>query len=429
MKSVPVRFRILGVLIALSIVNYLLRNNLSYALPSMREEFRFTSAELGWIVGAFNFSYAMFQIPSGVLGDRLGARHVLAIAAVGWGLLTLLTGFAPQLLAASATGVMTSLMVTRFLMGAAQAPMYPVSGGSIAHWFPVGCWGFPNAMLSAGLTFGQALTGPLVTFLIIQFGWRESFYVLAPAGVLVGWWWWSYGRNLPAEHSAVSDEELRTIRAGRERLEQGLQATSWRDVVRDRDVVLIAGGYFCMNYVFYIFAQWLFTYLVESRGFSLLEGGMLAMLPFVVGAALATLGGIVCDIACRRFGPRWGCRLPSVVGLSLVAVLLVAGLYVRDPYVAVALLSLCFGFTQFTEGSFWAASTYAAGPHTSTATGLMNTGGNLPGLLAPLFGFMIDRFGWEATIASGSLFAVLGAALWMMVRLQPAMDAHFAPRP
>jgi predicted MFS family arabinose efflux permease len=125
-------------------------------------------------------------------------------------------------------------------------------------------------------------------------------------------------------------------------------------------------------------------------------------------------------------GPRWGCRLPAIVGLLLVSVLLLAGLRVQQPYLGVALLSLCLGFTQFTEGPFWAASTYAAGPNTGTATGLMNTGGNMPGLLAPLFGFLIDRFGWEPTIASGSVFAILGAVLWMMVRLQTATEAHVA---
>jgi len=420
----PVRYRILFVLVLLSLVNYVLRNNVSYVLPSIREEFHFPTAELGWIVGAFNYSYALFQIPSGVRGDAYGPGRVLAIAATGWGVLTALTGFAPDLLAASATGVMVSLMLTRFIMGVVQAPMYPASARSIANWFPVGSWGFPNAMLSAGLLVGQALIGPLVTLLIVKFGWRESFYALAPLGVLAGLLWWRYGTDTPQEHPSISTRELQTIRAGRSELESHTQRSSWRAVLADRDVLLITAAYFCMNYVFYIFAQWLFTYLVESRGFSLLESGVLAMLPFIVGSVLSTVGGVMCDRLCHRVGPLWGCRLPSIIGLLLVAVLLLAGLYVQQAYLAVALLSLCLGFTQFTEGSFWAASTYAAGPHTGAATGLMNTGGNAPGFLAPILGLAIDRLGWVPTIASGSVFAVLAAALWMMVRLQKAVDAH-----
>jgi ACS family glucarate transporter-like MFS transporter len=348
---------------------------------------------------------------------------VLTIAAIGWGVLTAFTGFAPHLLAASAAGVMASLMLTRFIMGLVQAPMYPVSARSIASWFPVGGWGFPNAMLSAGLTIGQALTGPLVTVLIVKFGWRESFYALAPLGVLIGLWWWRYGTDTPEEHPSIGSSELQLIRAGRSGIESHTRKFSWRAALAQRDVLLIAAAYFCMNYVFFIFAQWLFTYLVESRGFSLLESGVLAMVPFIVGSVLAAVGGVVCDRLCLRLGPLWGCRLPSIVGLLLVAVLLLLGLHVQHASLAVALLSLCFGFTQFTEGSYWAAATYAAGPHTGTATGLMNTGGNMPSLLAPMFGFLIDRFGWEPTIASGSVFAVIAAALWMMVRLDKTTAA------
>ena len=185
-----------------------------------------------------------------------------------------------------------------------------------------------------------------------------------------------------------------------------------------RDVLLLAASYFCMNYVFYMFAQWLFTYLVKARGFSLLESGWLYVLPFATGAVLAGLGGLTCDALCKRLGATWGCRLPAMTGLILVAVFLIAGVYASNPYLAVGLLSLCFGFTQFTEGAFWSASTYVAGPHTSAATGVMNTGGNAAGFLAPVVGLMVDHLGWLATLASGSVFAVTGAALWLLIRIR-----------
>ena len=130
------------------------------------------------------------------------------------------------------------------------------------------------------------------------------------------------------------------------------------------------------------------------------------MLPFVTGAVLAAVGGLTCDALCKRIGATWGCRLPAMTGLVLVAALLIAGVYASNPYVAVALLSLCFGFTQFTEGAFWSASTYVAGRHTSAATGVMNTGGNAAGFLAPVVGLMVDHLGWLPTLASGSVFAL-----------------------
>jgi ACS family glucarate transporter-like MFS transporter len=310
-------------------------------------------------------------------------------------------------------------MVVRFLMGVTHAPMFTVAAGTFAHWFPPARWAFPNAMLNTGLTLGQATLGPLVTFLIIEYGWRESFYVLTPSAFVVAALWWWYGRDTPREHSAVKADELAYIERGRggAKPERVTREALFR-VMLNRNVLLLAGGYFSMNVVFYMFAQWLFTYLVEERGFSLLESGFLYALPFIAGAVLATVGGLACDALCRRLGPNWGCRLPAVSGLVLVAIFLLAGVYSVNPYVAVAFLSLCFGFTQFTEGAFWSGATYAAGSHTSTATGVMNTGGNLAGVLAPGIGWMVDHLGWLPTLASGSLFALVGAGLWLFIRLE-----------
>ncbi|HSN70393.1 MAG TPA: MFS transporter, partial [Steroidobacteraceae bacterium] len=374
-RAVPIRFRILGLLLLLSFVNYLLRNNLSVALPSIRAEFDFTSAELGWILGSFNLAYALFQLPGGVFGQALGPRRALAILAVSWGVLTALTGFAPSLMLASATGAMVALMIVRFLLGIANAPLFPVMAGAIANWFPVSGWAFPNASSSMALSLGQASIGPVVTALIVAFGWRASFYVLAPLGIIAGVLWWLYARDEPAQHPAVRCEELELIRAGREP-EQQQAPHAWRIVLVDRNVLLLAASYFCMNVVFYIFANWLFTYLVEERGFSLLESGALYALPFIVGAVLAVVGGLTCDALCRRIGPRWGCRAVGVLGMGMVAWLLLAGANAANPYMAVALLSLCYGFTQFTEGAFWSGTTFVAGPYTAAAGGVLNTGGN-----------------------------------------------------
>ena len=417
LRHLPVRFRLLGLLVVVSFVNYLLRNNLSVALHTIRDEYDFSSADLGWILFGFNLSYAVFQIPGGAFGELYGLRRALTAITIAWGVLTFLTGFAPALLAASATGVLVSLFVVRFLLGAANAPVYPLVAGLVANWFPVGRWALPNAMSTVGLSLGQAATGPVVAWLIVTWGWRESFYALAPLGILAGLWWHWYGRDRPAEHHAVSPAERALIDAGRPAAAAPtrLDWQEFRKVLANRDVLLLSASYFCMNYVFYMFAQWLFTYLVEARGFSLLEGGLFSALPFITGAVLAIAGGLICDARCGRVGSHRGCRVTAMTGLVLVAVFLLAGVQAPNPYVAVAMLSLCFGFAQFTDGAFWSATTYAAGPHAATATGVLNTGGNLPGFLAPLVGLMVDRFGWQATLASGSLFALTGAALWLFV--------------
>jgi len=413
----PVRFRILALLFGLSFVNYLVRNNISVVLPSIRAEYSLSGEELGWILGSFNLAYALFQIPGGMFGDWLGARRALTICAVVWGLLTFMTGFAPHLMVASATGAIVSLSVARFLMGVSHAPIFTVCAAAIAKWFPPGAWALPNSILNTGLTLGQAAVGPLVTLLIIKFGWRESFYVMTPLAFVAAAWWWWYARDAPAEHPGVTPAERAYIEAGRAAPRGAPTFAEFRSVLINRNVLLLAAAYFCMNYVFYMFAQWLFTYLVEERGFSVLESGLMYAMPFLAGAVLALAGGFTCDALCRRLGPTLGCRLPALAGLMLVAVFLLAGINSFNHYVAVAYLSLCFGFTQFTEGAFWAAATYASGSHTATATGVMNTGGNLAGVLAPVVGIMVDRLGWLPTLASGSLFALVAIVLWFFVRL------------
>lgn len=414
------RVRMIALLFVLSFVNYFLRNNISAATTVIGDEYSLNATQIGWIIWSFNFSYALFQLPGGMFGDRFGPRFAITLCAVSWGVLTFLTGFAPQLFAASAGGAIASLMVVRLLMGAAQAPLFPITGVVIARWFPSGRWALPNSVLNTALTLGQAAIGPVFTYLIVKYGWREAFYIASPSAIVAAAIWWWYARDRPREHPAITAEELDFIEnAGI--ADTGLtQKVPLRKVMFDRNVLLLAAGYFCSNYVFYIFANWLIEYLVKQRGYSLLESGLLSSLPFLTGAVLATVGGLVCDTLSRRMGATWGCRIPGMAGLILVAGLLLGGVYSTNPYLALALLSLCFGFQQFTEGAFWSGATFAAGPNAGTATGVLNTGGNVPGLLAPFVGYMVDQAGWVTAFASGAFFALLGASLWLFVRL-PAL--------
>jgi len=418
-RRIPVRWRVLSVLFLVCLVNYFLRNVPSVAMDSIAVEFSFTKVEVGYILGAFGLSYTLLQVPGGLFGQRYGTRRALGFLTIAWGLLTWLTGFAPGLMAATATGAMVALISVRLLLGATQAPIFPVTAGTVEAWFPPGHWALPNAVTSAGLSIGQAALGPVVTALIIAFGWRNACYLLAPLGVAVGAWWYWYARDLPVQHPAITPEEVAFIDRGRATVEAAAPG-SWREALLERDVLVLAASYFCMNYVFFMFSYWLYIYLRESRGFSSLESGWMYTVPFLTGAVLTVVGGAICDRLCRRLGPARGCRITAMTGLFLVAAFMLAGAFAPNPYVAVALLSLCFGFVLFTDTAYWAATTYATGENTMSASGVLNFGGNLPSLLAPLIGLMIERLGWLPTIASGSVFAVIGAALWLFVRLKVA---------
>jgi len=411
------RVRMVGLLVIVAGVNLFLRNNLSAATDSIGREYSLSATEIGWIIGSFNLGYALLQIPGGMFGEKIGARKALAICAVTWGVLTFFTGFAPQLFAASATGAIVSLVVVRLLMGVVQAPLFPIVGMMVAKWFPAGRWGAPNAVLNSALGVGQAAIGPIFTYLIVEFGWREAFYIVAPlAFVVAGLWWW-YARSKPREHPAITQEEIDFIENTGIADTGATREVPLREVIFSRNVLLLSASYFCSNYVFFIFANWLIEYLVKTRGYSLLTSGLLSSLPFLTAAVLATVGGVISDSLARRMGATWGCRLPAMIALILVAGFLLGGVYSTDPYLALTLLSLCFGFQQFAEGAYWSATTFSAGPHAGTATGVLNTGGNWPGLLAPFIGFLVDKAGWLTAFASGAVFALMGAAIWMFVKL------------
>ncbi|MGB5294956.1 MAG: MFS transporter, partial [Thermoanaerobaculia bacterium] len=413
-KPTNVRWAVLALLFVISFVAYLLRMNISVAAKFMMPELGISEMQMGWVFAAFVWGYALFQIPGGFFGEILGPRRALSIVALIWAALTILTGLLPGQVFIWGGGALASLVVLRFLMGVVQAPLYPITAGTIQQWFPVGGWALPNGLSSMGLGLGAAFTPPLVAWVMVTLGWRETFYVTAPVALIIIAVWWWYVADSPEQHSKVSQSELELITADRP-AEATLPETGvLKRLVKNRNLWFLTLSYLCMNYVFYIFFTWFYIYLVDVRQFGLLEGGFFASLPFIVGSFAATAGGWTCDRLCQSIGPRWGCRLPGIVGMVLVAIFLVLGALATNAVLAVVLLSICFASTQFTEGAYWAGATYIGGRHTSAATGVLNTGGNLGGVIsAPLIPVLVDHFGWLNALSTGSVFALAGAALWL----------------
>ncbi len=425
-SGIPVRWRFFSVIFILSFLSYLLRQHFPVAGEFMMQELVISELQMGWIYGAFFWGYLVFQIPGGILGKRFGPRLTLLVAGTIWILTCLLFALLPGRLETSIAGTVALLIAIRVAMGAAHAPIYPVQAASVERWFPVGQWALPNAVSSTGLSLGAALAAPIFTVVILQWGWRASFLVFVPIGFLFFSVWWWYARNSPREHPSMGADELATIEANRTNLTQDVGYGAWRQLLGHRETLLLALAYFTHNFVFYSFATWFFHYLVNVLGFSIIESGMLAAAPWLLGAVAATVGGWVCDTLCGRLGPNLGCRIPAMTGLVGTGVFLYLGLYSPSPYVAVALLSLCYAFTQFAEGSFWSAQIHLAGPYAAPACGLMNTGGSVSGIIVgPLMPFLALKIGWVAALSTGTLVAFLGAVLWLFIRV----DRPFQPRP
>ncbi|MEE4174128.1 MAG: MFS transporter [Xanthomonadales bacterium] len=423
----PVRWRVFAVIALGSFVSYVLRANLSIAAPAMMEDLSLSEADWGLVLAAFTAGYALFQFPGGMLGDRFGPRKALTAIAVAWFIFTVLTALVPS--SAPPALILALLVTVRFGVGAVHAPIFPVQNTVFAHWFPPGGRALPLGLSSTALTLGFAAAAPLLAGLIVLFGWRGSFLLIAPLGLLVASLWWWYGRDDPSEHRGVDAAELALIRgegAGRPAGEGEADAPGpipWKRVLLNRDVLFLMASYSCMNFVFYEVFNWFYLYLVEQRGFDPVTAGWVTSSQWIAGAAGAALGGWLCDRLCRRLGLRWGSRLPIVIGLLICGALLAAGAVADTPALAVALLALCFFFNQVTEGAYWASSISIGGRLAGSAGGVMNTGANVMGIAnAMLVPWFAQAFGWTFAIASGALFALAGAVFMLLVRADRPLD-------
>ena len=417
------RWIVLAIILLASFIAYVLRTNVSIVGEMMMHDLGMTETQLGMVFSAFAAGYAIFQFPGGIFGDRFGPRFTIAAIAIMWGLLTIVTALIPGTDVLSVTAIVAALIVTRFLVGMVHAPLFPVTiGGTVASWFPVSQWGLATGLSSTGLTLGAAATAPIVVWLMQTYGWRDALLITAPTAFVVAVIYYWYVTDDPKDHPRISEAELSLIKSARPSAEDGPQKGAWKHALKNKNVLLIAISYFCMNYVFYLFFNWFFFYLVDVKGFSAADAGMLAAALWILGAVGATAGGFLCDVLVRRLGMRLGTRYLAMTALILSAVFLYIGAVSDNVVVTVVMLCICFACNQLTEAPFWVATMAVSGKHASVATGVLNTGGNLPeivgGMLVPVTAKLL---GWPAAIITGSLFAIIGASLWIFVRADEPM--------
>jgi ACS family glucarate transporter-like MFS transporter len=419
-RPTSVRWRILALLMLLSGVAYILRINVSIAAPSIKTDLGLSEVQLGLVLSSFVFLYAVGQIPGGLLGEWFGGRKVMTWLVLGWGVTTIAVGLVPGRDRAPLWLILGVLVLLRALLGAFQAPLFPVtSGKTIVRWFPASRWAFANAMETVAYTLASAAAGPLWVWLILQFGWRTAIMISGPVAIVLAVAWWWYVRDDPRDHAGVGAAELALIESNRPAPSSVSAETGWRIVLRNRDVVLLTASYFCINYVFYLFFSWFYYYLTEVRGISEQLAGVFTGAQWAVAAVAGATGGILCDALIARYGATTGCRLTAMGGILLATPCLVLGAVTAEPLAAVALLSVSFASTQLVDSVYWVAAMRVAGPRASLATGVLNTGGNLSGSVAGvLVPIVAEGWGWAAGVGSGVVFALAAAVLWLWIRAE-----------
>jgi ACS family glucarate transporter-like MFS transporter len=330
-------------------------------------------------------------------------------------LCTMTTPLAP--LALTGTALFAFLLGVQLLLGLAQSPIFPVTAGVVEAWFKPAQWSLVQGMLSLGLGLGSAVAAPVIAWLMSSFGWQRALvWTTLPAMALVAVWAW-YARNTPAEHPAVSAAELAEIQAQ----SQGSvdYSISWRRLLallKNRDLLALTVSYGCMNYVYYLLGNWCFLYLVQERHFTVLEGGWLAATPALASALGAGIGGKLGSVFDVRYGTRRGLHIIPLISLPAAGILLLVAVHAANPYVAVGALAICFASVELNEGPYWAAVMHVARGDTMSASGLLNTGGNIGGLIAtPIVAYLSGQHAWTTAFVVGSAFAFVSAAAWLLV--------------
>jgi MFS transporter, ACS family, glucarate transporter len=418
-RATNVRWWIVGMLTAFAFVSYMQRINISVAAELMGPELHLSKIQMGQIFSSFLIGYAIFQIPGGLFADRYGTRITLSVSALLWGACTLLTGFVPAPLHVAASTSFILLWLARFLLGCAEATTYPVGALAVHHWILPQRQGFANSMMFAGTSLAAAFSTSCVSWLMLRFGWREAFFLTSVPAFAIALIWWFFSTNQPSQHRFVNQAELALTNA-----HTGTAAAephSFSRLLRNPKILLLCLSYVAEGYLLFIYVFWLYIYLVEVRHFSMMNGGLIAALPWLTGLCLTPFGGIAADRIALRRGRIVAAKYVVMTGYTLAGLLLFAAAYAPARALCVAALCLSVGFLMASEASFWVSATYLAGGSGGAVSGLMNTAGILGGILSTsLVPILVARFNWLTALGSGTAIALGCVLLWIVIARQPA---------
>ncbi|AQG78462.1 MFS transporter [Spirosoma montaniterrae] len=378
------RSRVLSFLVALSAITYIDRTCISLVAADMKQDLGIENDAWGWVLSAFALSYALFELPTGALGDRLGPRRVLTRVVAWWSVFTALTGTATSWL---------YLVIVRFLFGAGEAGAYPNASIVVSRWFPRQETGRAQAFIWAAGRVGGVLAPWLVIPVAAQFGWRVSFFAMGLLGVVWAVAWYGWFRDFPHEEPRVSADEVQHIEANR-RFRAHSHHIPWRAVLRSPNMWAIMLMFHFYMYGAYFFTGWLPTYLKEGRGFGKDEMQIFATLPFFLGAIGCFTGGYASDWLAKRYGLKVGRRAVGIVGMGLSAIVICLSALTKDNQTAAVLLAMGMGFKDLTLPVSFAVCNDVGRSQSGTVSGAMNMVGQLGAVfLGVLFGYIVKATG------------------------------------
>jgi sugar phosphate permease len=406
--KIPYRYRILVFLFSLTFITYLDRICISLVGVRIKSEFHLTNSQFGWVLASFSLAYAIFEVPSGVLGDRIGQRSVLIRIVLWWSVFTVLTGF---------TMGFISLLIVRFLFGVGESGAYPTSGGVVARWFPASETSKGISWFAIGSNVGAAVAPLFIVPIAEHFGWRTTFFANGVIGLLWVTVCVSWFRNDPSEMKGISEEEKNYIENNRRFKIHG-QGFHWGITLRSVTVWSLLICYFATQGALYFFLAWMPLYLQDGRHFSESQMKEVTSWLFIMGALSAFIAGYIIQWLVMRKGLRNGRRISGASAVGIMAlVFLVAATTENNSIVTVCFLAGNFFVWHFVVCAV-SLCIDIAGERAATLYGLANFVGQLGAFfLAAIFGKIVDAtHNFNVPLYLVASLLALGSFLWLFIK-------------
>ncbi len=398
------RHRVLGLLCLLAAITYLDRIAISVAGPRIQDSLHISPEAWGWVVGVFTISYGIFEIPTGRMGDRTGARRVLTRIVLWWSAFTAATGL---------TSNYYVLLLIRFCFGAGEAGAIPNIGVSLSRWFPAIERARAMGFVLMSMQVGGALSPLLIVPIQIRYGWRTSFYFLGVVGVIWCVAWYRWYRETPAEKANVTDEEIKEIGTPSFANNHSLP---WGMALRSNNLraILVVG--FCYVFGVYFFISWLHTFLVKGRGFSEADL-MLSTAPGLLGASGNVCGGYVSDVLVRRLGVKWGRRSVGLMGLSVATLCTIATILTTNKFATILLLGLVYAGITSQQTVILTVALDIGRKYVGGIMGTFNTMCQVGGFLFSVsFGYLVELFGsYDLALIPVACMLAIAAFAWLRI--------------
>ena len=395
----------LGGLCIMYMLTYIDRVNISTAAPFLQKELALSDWQLGLAFSAFALPYGFLQPLGGWLGDRCGPRWVLFLAGAFWSVATAVTGLA--------TGIVT-LIAARAALGLGEGATFPTATKAMSSWLPADRRGLTQGITHSFARLGNAIAPPLVGGIIAYAGWRVPFYVLGAISLVWVVWWFSYFRDDPRRHRAMTARETDALPVEAAAANTG--PIPWGPLVRLILPVSIVD--FCYGWTLWVYLTWLPSFLAHQYHLPIKKFALFSAAILFAGVVGDTVGGVLSDTLLSRTGNiRLARRFNLVVGLLGSFVFLLPCLFARDLTTVAILLSLAFFFLELTNAVLWSLPMDMAPRYAGIASGIMNTGFGVAGVLSPaVFGLLLQRSGnWQVPFITSVVLLFVGVLLSLRI--------------